>query len=416
LGVIIKQQPIENIVFEGGGPKGLVYVGAINELEERGILKNVKNVGGSSAGAMTALAVGLGYNAQKIKNIISQADISSFLDTSDAPSSYWITSTKHGLSNLFGAEKQGKGYYLGNKLKQWAKDVILGRFKLAQQEKEKNGENGKKYESIVQDLSEKDITFKILEECRQNCPELGIKKIAFTGTNYTDAKLEVFDFDKTPDMPVDLAVRISMSLPWFFQSVKYKGKEYMDGGCLNNYPMFIFNTPPYFEPGMNRVLTGQQGVSYQNLCTLGLRVDSLDEIQTILWETAKKESESTLGKFWTKLKNQAVNSLVGVNITDASKQLDLETYNQYPHRTIQIPDLDYSTFKFDLDKSDKDKLEDSGYKATEEWLSLYYDNAGVEIEIESRKDWDKFCSFNELTHNDITQIENEYNSVLSKLK
>jgi NTE family protein len=233
LGVIIKQQPIENIVFEGGGPKGLVYVGAINKLAERGLLKNVKNVGGSSAGAMTALTVGLGYNAEQIKKIISQADISSFLDISEAPSSC-VKSIKNVVSNLFGSETQGSGVYLGNELRKWAKTVIIARFK------------GEKYEPLKQELSQKEITFKILEECRQAFPELGIKKIAFTGTNYTDAKLEVFDFDKTPDMPVDLAVRISMSLPWFFQSVKYQGKEYMDGGCLNNYPMFIFNTHPYF--------------------------------------------------------------------------------------------------------------------------------------------------------------------------
>jgi hypothetical protein len=136
-----------------------------------------------------------------------------------------------------------------------------------------------------------------------------------------------------------------------------------------------------------------------------------------LWKTAKKEPESTFGKFWTKLKNQALNYLVGVNVTDASKQIDLETSEKYAERTIQISDLDYSTFKFKLDKSDKDKLEDSGYKATKEWVSNYYqDDVAVEIEIESRKDWNDFCSFNELTPDELTQITNKYNSVLSKLK
>lgn len=404
LGIIIKQPPIENLVFEGGGPKGLVYVGAIQKLEEKGVLKDVKNIGGSSAGAMTALAVGLGYNAQEIKNIISQADISSFLDTSNT-SSCWITSIKQGVSNLFGSEDQGKGVFLGNKLKEWAKKVILERF------------NGEKYEPLKQDLAKKDITFKILEECRQAFPELGIKKIAFTGTNYTDAKLEVFDFEKTPDMPIDLAVRISMSLPWFFQSVKYQGKEYMDGGCLNNYPMFIFNTPPYFESGMNRILTGQQGVFSQNLCTLGLRVDSLDEIHKILWESAKKNSESTLVKFWKKLKNKTVNNLVGVNVTDSSQQVDLETYDQYSQRTIQIPDLDYSTFKFNLGEPDKVKLEKSGCEATQNWLNNYYqDDTGVEIEIVSRKNWDDFCSLNHLTTDEIAQVNKKYNPLISKLK
>jgi NTE family protein len=77
IGVIVQQPPIENLIFEGGGPKGLVYVGACQFLDEKkvinnanekkSLLENVKNVGGSSAGAMTALVVGLGYEPEKIQ-------------------------------------------------------------------------------------------------------------------------------------------------------------------------------------------------------------------------------------------------------------------------------------------------------------------------------------------------------------
>jgi NTE family protein len=54
---------IENLVFEGAGIRGLVYGGAIAGLEAHGVLKNIRRVGGTSSGAITALLLCLGYNA-----------------------------------------------------------------------------------------------------------------------------------------------------------------------------------------------------------------------------------------------------------------------------------------------------------------------------------------------------------------
>lgn len=57
---IAQQKQIENIVFEGAGIRGIAYSGAINQLEQIGLLKNVKRVGGTSAGAITAMLLTFG--------------------------------------------------------------------------------------------------------------------------------------------------------------------------------------------------------------------------------------------------------------------------------------------------------------------------------------------------------------------
>ena len=57
-------QAPENLVFEGAGIRGIAYSGAIAELEQHGLLKNIKRVGGTSAGAITALLLCLGYTAR----------------------------------------------------------------------------------------------------------------------------------------------------------------------------------------------------------------------------------------------------------------------------------------------------------------------------------------------------------------
>ena len=43
-----------NLVFEGGGVKGIAYVGAMDVLQKNGVLKNIQRVGGTSAGGSFA--------------------------------------------------------------------------------------------------------------------------------------------------------------------------------------------------------------------------------------------------------------------------------------------------------------------------------------------------------------------------
>ena len=40
----------KNLVFEGGGVKGIAYVGAMEVLDKEGILNNIERVAGTSAG------------------------------------------------------------------------------------------------------------------------------------------------------------------------------------------------------------------------------------------------------------------------------------------------------------------------------------------------------------------------------
>ena len=56
-----------NLVFEGGGVKGIAYVGALEVLEREGILQDIKRVAGTSAGAMMAVMVGLRYTADEVR-------------------------------------------------------------------------------------------------------------------------------------------------------------------------------------------------------------------------------------------------------------------------------------------------------------------------------------------------------------
>lgn len=55
-----------NLVFEGGGIRGVAYAGALQELEARNVLDSIGQCGGTSVGAVAAMLMALGYRAAEI--------------------------------------------------------------------------------------------------------------------------------------------------------------------------------------------------------------------------------------------------------------------------------------------------------------------------------------------------------------
>ena len=68
---------LKNLVFEGGGVKGIAYVGAMQVLNEEGILQDIQRVGGTSAGAINATLFALGFTNAQQRNIMKKLDLHS---------------------------------------------------------------------------------------------------------------------------------------------------------------------------------------------------------------------------------------------------------------------------------------------------------------------------------------------------
>ncbi|RYD89030.1 MAG: hypothetical protein EOP50_18125, partial [Sphingobacteriales bacterium] len=69
-----------NLVLEGGGIRGIAYGGALGELEKRGILQQINRVGGTSAGAIQAALLSVGYSPEEIAKITSETPVKKFND------------------------------------------------------------------------------------------------------------------------------------------------------------------------------------------------------------------------------------------------------------------------------------------------------------------------------------------------
>ncbi len=232
------QHEIKNLVLEGGGIRGVAYVGALQALHDHHTIDQLEKVGGTSAGAIAALAVALGYSPAEIEKIIYGTKLQKFND-----GKFFFIG---GLARL----NRNYGWYRGKAFERWLENLI--------HLKTKN----------------KDITFHQLHE-------LGFTDLYVTGTSLNHQKLIVFSRETYPDMKIKDAVRISMSIPLYFQAVMIDSagnvksrKEWspdydlmVDGGFTGNFPIAIFDS------------TNTSGIRIPNNNTLGLRIDTPEQIQ-----------------------------------------------------------------------------------------------------------------------------------------
>ena len=64
------------------------------------------------------------------------------------------------------------------------------------------------------------------------------KRLVVTGTNADEMYVEYFCYVNRPDMRVIDAVRISISIPWRFTSPLMEGCRWIDGGTMDNFPLW----------------------------------------------------------------------------------------------------------------------------------------------------------------------------------
>ncbi|MFU8832875.1 MAG: patatin-like phospholipase family protein, partial [Wenzhouxiangella sp.] len=77
-----KTPQFRNLIFEGGGVKGIATIGAMEILRQRGFLDHIVRVGGTSAGAINALIFALGYSIEEQREILESTNFRDFMDSS----------------------------------------------------------------------------------------------------------------------------------------------------------------------------------------------------------------------------------------------------------------------------------------------------------------------------------------------
>ena len=325
----------KNLVFEGGGVKGIAYIGALEVLEKRGILKEILRVGGASVGSINALLIGLGYSIKEIRHIIeNEFDFKKILDDEWG----FIRNTYRIITKY--------GWHKGEYFSKWISKLI-------------------EYKT-----GRKDITFEEHENM-----QLG-PQLYFIGTNLSTGFSNVFSFKNTPQMSISDAVRISMSIPLIFTAVNLKEEKsdyediYVDGGLLNNYPIRLFDSKEYVEENYfipfhyHRINIEENTESTHHVCnkeTLGFRLDPRDKIDVYM---GKKEPRRRKINSFLSYTYALINTII-----EGQQDYHLNSFDW--KRTIYIDTLGVKTMDFDIGEEKREELIESARNSTEIYLDKY---------------------------------------------
>ncbi|HSJ24869.1 MAG TPA: patatin-like phospholipase family protein [Longimicrobiales bacterium] len=329
-----------NLVFEGGGVKGIAYVGAMQVLEQRGHLTDIRRVGGTSAGAINALIVSLGYSNAEQLDLLNSVDFRRFMDNS-----FGVFRDTKRLLNEFGWNK-------GDFFRGWAGDLITAK------------------------LGSRRATFADLRDA-------GLPELYVVGTNLSTGYAEVFSAERHEAMPLAEALRISMSIPLFFAAVRHGARNdvYVDGGVQLNYPVKLFDRLKYIDAGEPDAVrrTGyydQENEAFlrarpnsspyvYNRQTLGLRLDTQDEIGLYRYD------EPLDGKPITRLDHYARSLMQAL----MNAQEHVHLHGDDWQRTVYINTLDVRTTDFDITDSKKLALLQEGVNGAQTYFRWFDDPA-----------------------------------------
>ena len=315
-----------NLVFKGGGVRGIAYMGAIEELENMGVMDGIERVAGTSAGAIAATLMSFRISLAETLVLFNDLDLANIPQKSMLDNKGRIlTLTNPGsYKRLF----ENYGWYSSEYFYQWMSEVIAG----------KCDENPR-------------ATFKDFKE-------RGFRDLYIVVSNISRHRPEVFSYRTTPDAAVADAVRISMSIPLYFEALRYDGKKfgggdyYVDGGLYKNYPLDIFESEHIVSDPRNFT----DGVNWESL-GLYLIADK-DENE----ELDSAEYPKNLWEFV---------ALTGKNYYDYHQLYGLKSNAMYEKRTIEINDCGISSVDFDIQPGSEtyNALYESGRKAVKDYFN-----------------------------------------------
>ncbi|EIJ78834.1 phospholipase, patatin family protein [Bacillus methanolicus PB1] len=191
-------------VFSGGGIKGFALIGAIEEVEKRGF--RFKRVAGTSAGSIVAALVIAGYTSEEIYHLLDELDLQTFMDPRTSFIPFPIAKWLFFYWSL--------GLYKGNALEKWLQE-------------------------------------KLAAKGLRTFADLPPKSLRVIASDLSNGRLLVLpdDLEKygiiQESFPIAKAIRMSCSLPFFFEPVKLRTHSetniIVDGGVLSNFPMWLFD-------------------------------------------------------------------------------------------------------------------------------------------------------------------------------
>jgi len=364
-----------DVVFEGGGAKGGTFVGAWREFEARECTAD--RFVGSSAGAIAAAILGSGADAAGLESALCERmpdgnmRLSTFTDIPqqfkddvinssvtyellrNAPIPFVPQFVQNTMAKftvrqlmriplyrtLFSFVEKG-GLYSGDTFLQWIVETLAKQqdeFALASFER-------------FYDITGNDVNIVV--------------------TDTTAREMLVLNRRTAPDCPVSYATRMSMSIPFLWQEIKwenswgtYKGKNItgnvlVDGGVLSNFPIDLVVSN-------DKQVQDVMGPQTQTP-PLGFLID--ESIPVPIERTSTPQNnEGILNAIKEAKTLQRIEDLVNTSI-DARDKMVIQAYWDV---IIRLPAKGYKAVDFNMSEQDLKALINAAQNATKQYLDTH---------------------------------------------
>ena len=192
------------LVFNGGGIKGICFIGVLQCLINSNNINNFEIFIGTSISSLILFLYLIGYTPQELLYFVLNYNFKELQNLN--------------IDELFINNGLNDGEII--------KKIILSFMK-------------------TKNINE-NLTFKELFDITN-------KLFIITGTNLTKKQGEYFSFLTTPNMKLIDAIRISTSIPFFFIPYNYNNYYYIDGSCTNDLAIKCLYEQPFLNYILNKL-------------------------------------------------------------------------------------------------------------------------------------------------------------------
>jgi NTE family protein len=310
-----------DLVFEGGGVKGIGLAGAFKQVYDTGYRPAC--VAGTSAGAITASLVAAGYTGDELAQIVlREMDFTKFEDP---------TFLDHfGVAGDIAEFLKSRGMHSGNYFVGWIRELLAAKGKTQFGHLRDPNATAENRTYGLQVIAS-DISAQSMLVLPRDAAQLGL--------------------GDPDELEIAHAVRMSMSIPVFFEPVIQRdgqGREHtiVDGGLLSNFPVWLFDSAPDVRP---------------TFPTFGMLLVAPNQSAPLVQAPSPDAQFAPVGE-----PVQFAKAIVDT-MMEAHDRFYVEQANFA--RTIPIPTLGVRTTEFDIQPDRAQALFDSGAQAAQKFLA-----------------------------------------------
>jgi NTE family protein len=344
-------------VFEGGGVKGIALLGALNEMEKQWAFNRVA---GTSAGAIVAAFKAAGLSAVDIRDqALGKVNLEELRDEDWEDKLGRLLGALNPVSHVpklkslpIAGRLLAATTFLQYSISVWRDFGIY---------------EGDRFLELVRQLLHELTGKRTFGELLwdESSPKAGPDsryryQLRVIASDVTANRLLIlpqgissYGYDPD-DLEIATALRMSMSIPIFFEPYVLKNKNsgqdhlIVDGGILSNFPLWLFDAPGGTEPrwptfGFNLHHPAEERDGEQPWPDEPANIDSVVDFGRAIWDTMFSAIDRRYipDRHWT--------------------------------RTIAIDDLGIPTAKFEISEQEEKDLWDSGVRAAQAYMADWGD-------------------------------------------